>query len=161
MPLRVVLLPAFLCPSEIEWQFFFIRSDLQRLMMLTSGYSTADRLSAPTLRTQRILKRALTLLAAELFTRGCEFNSSLFSNKETSAQQSRYSIDNLSELRERNGASSPVSYVHSKWIILKSGRRSKICSFLCFLFLLFKNRVEWKRKLILLPYFYFTLESLA
>ncbi|QHO52626.1 uncharacterized protein DS421_2g40770 [Arachis hypogaea] len=62
-----------------------IQSQLIRIQLLTSGYSTADRLSAPTLRTQRILKRALTLLAAELFTRGCEFNSSLFSNKETSA----------------------------------------------------------------------------
>lgn len=34
-----------------------------------TGYSTADRLRAPTLRTHRILKRALILLAAESFTR--------------------------------------------------------------------------------------------
>lgn len=102
-----MLLPAFLCPSEIEWGSFFIRSDLQRLLIqsqqkrsqliriqlqtehwllinvrqlllfqcllllvhrrhLHTGYSTADRLL---LRTHRILKGALTLLAAESFTR--------------------------------------------------------------------------------------------
>lgn len=39
-----------------------IQSQLLRIQLLTSGYSTADRLRAPTLRTHRILKRALTLL---------------------------------------------------------------------------------------------------